>query len=460
MIKAKGVIIITENIITNILNLDERDIEKLETYQVGDVLYIDLVLKRKDIPCPACGSHSIKVKEYKAKEIKHSIFQFKKCVILYHARRYVCVECGKTFYEDNPFSKPGSIISNLTILNVLTELKETNSTFSSVARHNSLSLTKVQTIFDSYVDIPRQPLTEILCIDEVYTETSINNKYSCLILDFKTHRLLDIIKDRKKYTLLDYFEKIPKAEREKVEYIIMDMYETYRTVARRRLPNAKIAVDSFHVIKNYTELVDSVRKRIMKKYKKKDKEYYLLKKFNWLLLIDEPKENERRFNRRLNRYINYPELLECLLSISDELRKVYELKSEYLYINRDCTFENIERYLDAHLQTMKESSIPEVLRFRKTMNKWYEEIVTSFIVIDGRRLSNGIMESRNGIAKKVKNNANGYTNHKRYRNRCLYVMNKDIRPSLSESVPQIKMKGQKRGKYKIKSIRNNKNKKP
>ena len=165
-------------------------------------------------------------------------------------------------------------------------------------------------------------------------------------------------------------------------------------------------------------------------------------------MIDEPRENEAKYNRRLKRYINYPQLLELILSISEELRIAYNLKSEYLYLNRYSTYDNIKEKLDTHLERMKESGIPEIMKFRNTLNHWYDEIITSFILIEGRRLSNGIMESRNGIAKKIKNNANGYYNFKRYRNRCLYVMNKDSKPSLSKSENSIRMKGHKRGKYK------------
>ena len=266
LIQTKGVIIITDDIITDILNISQQDIQNAFSYQKEEVRFIDVTLKRKDSSCPVCGSSSLKVKEYKLRKINHSVFQFKKCIILYHARRFVCTQCGKTFYEACPFIESGSNISNLTILNVLNELKETSATFASVARHNSLSSTKVQEIFDAYVNIPRQPLTEILCIDEVYTETSTISKYSCLVLDFQNYRLLDVIHDRKKYTLLNYFEKIPKEERSRVQYVIMDMYETYRTVVKLCFPKTKIAVDSFHVLKNYTATLDTIRLRTLKRF--------------------------------------------------------------------------------------------------------------------------------------------------------------------------------------------------
>lgn len=444
----KGVIIITDEIITNLLNISQQEIQESFSYHKNNILYFEVTLKRKECFCPFCGSSTLKIKEYRLRKINHSAFQFQKCVILYHARRFQCTECRKTFYEPCAFTEQGSNTSHLTILNVLHELKETSATFASVARHNSMSPTKVQEIFDTYVDIPRQPLCEVICIDEVYTETSTVSKYSCLILDFLSYRLIDVIHDRKKYTLLNYFESIPKDERKRVRYFIMDMYETYRMVVRMRFPQAKIAVDSFHVLKNYTTVLDQVRLRILRRFNKKDDKYYLLKKFNWLLMIDEPRENEAKYNRRLKRYINYPQLLDLVLSISEELRDAYNLKSDYLYLNRYCTQENIRETLDNHLEKMKNSGISEIIKFRKTLNHWYEEIIVSFTYINGRRLSNGIMESRNGIAKKIKNNANGYYNFARYRNRCLYVMNKDSRPNLSKVKNTVRMKGQKRGKYK------------
>lgn len=201
---------ITNEIITEILSLPQDSINIFSSYRIEDTLFFSFSLKPKSHYCPNCGSFDANVKEYKERKINHSLLNNSKCVLHYYARRYVCKDCGKTYFEDNPFSGKGASISNLTILNVLKELKEPNATFTSVASHHNISVTQTQRIFDRFVQIPRQPLTTILCMDEVYTETSKKSKYSCLILDFQTTRLLDVIYDRKKYTLLNYFEKIPK----------------------------------------------------------------------------------------------------------------------------------------------------------------------------------------------------------------------------------------------------------
>nr|WP_270451525.1 transposase [Amedibacterium intestinale] len=65
--------------------------------------------------------------------------------------------------------------------------------------------------------------------------------------------------------------------------------------------------------------------------------------------------------------------------------------------------------------------------FANTMTRWKTEIINSFIVTNehGRKINSGIIENRNRTIKCIKHNSNGYTNWKRFRNRVLYVLNKD-----------------------------------
>lgn len=131
------------------------------------------------------------------------------------------------------------------------------------------------------------------------------------------------------------------------------MYKTYHTVVYKRLPNAKIAVDSFHVIKNFNQAVRNVRIRIMKRFDKKSNEYYILKKFSWLLEASDVRENRLKFNQRLRRYINYPQILDLILNISPELENAYKLKKEYAYFNRYTTYDEADKKLWAFIDEMK-----------------------------------------------------------------------------------------------------------
>jgi len=66
---------------------------------------------------------------------------------------------------------------------------------------------------------------------------------------------------------------------------------------------------------------------------------------------------------------------------------------------------------------------------------------------DGRRVSNGILESKNARIKIILKNANGYRNFDRLRTRIMYSLNKNSAPSLNDSSPSKRYELGKRGKY-------------
>ena len=72
----------------------------------------------------------------------------------------------------------------------------------------------------------------------------------------------------------------------------MDMWDGYIDVARKYFRNAKIVIDSFHVMENINRAMNKVRISVMQKYNKNtvdieenDPYYYLLKKYRYYFAI-------------------------------------------------------------------------------------------------------------------------------------------------------------------------------
>ena len=104
-------------------------------------------------------------------------------------------------------------------------------------------------MFDRYVDYVPGPMPDILSFDEKHINKSLtDNTYIFIILDFRKVKIQDIVYSRHKHKLEYYFSRIPIEEGQKVKYITMDMWEPYKDVSKRYFKNAKIAIDSFHVI--------------------------------------------------------------------------------------------------------------------------------------------------------------------------------------------------------------------
>ncbi|MEG0528634.1 MAG: ISL3 family transposase, partial [Longicatena sp.] len=441
-------------------------VESISITHKSDGLYACIKLQRKEHICPACDFKTSTVKGYSKKKILHSLTTHTPCFILYNARRMKCDACGKTFYEDNPFAYKNMKISFLTVFNVLNDLKKPTETFTSVGNRYRISDTTAAAIFDSHVFIPRRKLPKYINVDEVYAFSSDRSNYVCVFVDFLTGKTIDLLPTRRKEDLIKYFRLIPLEERKEVELVSMDMWETYRIVAKYVFPNARTVVDKFHLYQELHRRITTIRIAAMNrtKPKKLDKEkkqdvaekhaqeqatrnYYVLKKFNWLLFKNEDHKTliklndgseklmkildpnvEKKYNKALSSYCNYYDIYDMMLTIDPELEIAMNLKYKFDQFYKTATYENSKEQLEDLIIEFSSCGINELVNFANTLKRWKKEIINSFIIIDKdskRKMNNGIIENRNKIIKQIKHNSNGYRNWSRFRTRALYVLNDD-----------------------------------
>ena len=214
------------------------------------------------------------------------------------------------------FAMPGRRISKYTILHVMNMLKDPRVTFAMAAKEASVSVTTAEHIFDAHAGISSMPLPAILCMDEVYAVKYHQKVYACVLADFKSSQVYDLLPDRIKYTLAKYFSSISRDTRKTVKYVSMDMWDTYRDIASVYLPDAKICVDSFHVIKHLHSNFDRLRIDLMNQCEYGSNAYFLLKKWSWLLVSDNVNlDNNRLYNKRFHTRLNRRDLRDMLFGL-------------------------------------------------------------------------------------------------------------------------------------------------
>lgn len=422
--------------IINILNLEQIDInlEKSSFVKIDDCLIASIVLNKKNtVICDYCGSSSTVIKDYVCKNITHSISTDKPCIIKYKARRFKCKDCGSTFYEINPFTPNNEKTSYYTDALVLEKLKSHTATYSSIARDLNISIQAVINIFDRYIHPTSPELSSVICMDEIYTNKLTSKKYCFVVMNFFTGELINIYPSRLKLDLINYFSKISIKELDKVEYIVIDMWETYNELAKRMFPSAKVAVDSFHVITHLNTAMDLIRLEIMRNFDKGHSKlenaemyYYMLKKFHYFFTksFDKIYDGNINVNKIKAKWDKY-EIRKYLLSIDELLEKAYYLKERYIEFNLTAKYETCDEELDNLISNFIEFPHDAFYQFGKLLKHWREQIKNSFIKINGKRLSNGKMEGCNSRLKCLIKNANGFTNFDRFKRRCLYVINKE-----------------------------------
>lgn len=292
--------------ITDMLNIESNKIDSPN----GD-LNLRITLVSEVTCCPYCKG-KVKSHGYYDRKLIHSTFINRKCIITYRQRRYLCKPCEFAFHEKNPFSNLNENMTYETIINILEDLKYVESTYTAVARRHNVTVTQVIRIFDKYVDIPRKELPEVLSIDEHYFPTSsYDSTYMCILMDFKDGTIIDVLPDRRKNYLSSYFGKIKNktlddktyiSELNNVKYVSIDLWDSYKEIAKIYFPKAIICADPFHVLEHLTKCFRTVRLKCRRNTEDENLQY-LLTRFKFIFATDTDLDNKGRYNKRFKRIL-------------------------------------------------------------------------------------------------------------------------------------------------------------
>jgi len=294
------------DITTKLLGIEDDTINILSIKTHGK--FKDIVVERTLEPqyCPFCQFRMYS-KGCRERTVNHPILQdgFALRIIL-KQRRFKCqnTECGYLMQESFSFVEKRKRNTNATDLMIVNAFRDYNSSVKQIAKRFNVSDTYAYYTFLRYVDMKRRSMPEALCIDEVYLGISKNKKYALVLQDFQNNEPVDLVISRRESDTNPYFSGIPIKERNRVKYLITDMYAPYAAYIEKYFYHAVHVVDSFHVIalinrkfNNYIlAILREVNDRDRKEYYERldkfhityefehSKEYYLLKKYRWLLL--------------------------------------------------------------------------------------------------------------------------------------------------------------------------------
>lgn len=383
------------------------------------IFFVDLFPNQRT--CPECGYTHCKIKEYKTKTIRSLNTGPNKTLIEYRLPRYVCPKCRKTYTHDISLSNYKTL-SKQALDSIIKDFSEML-TFSQIAKKYNLSITEVITLFDKFCPNVKRGLEEAICIDEFSNTKKSEDKYACIIVGFKSHKIIDIIKNRTLPYLKEYMAKIPLSHRDKVKYIITDMYDGYITIAKLYFHNAIIAIDPFHYMEYLTKAVQNIRRKLI------DSNEYLVDAAwmgkHWRLLTERisnyPKTNMTLMSGQT---ISYEDRVAQFVKQDNDLQYAYLTLQNFYAILKNKDYEYAKTYIPFFIKSLIESGIYDLIQCGYTWQRYESYIINSFIRIDGKRLSNGPVEGLNSRVKTLKKIYNGYKNKDRFYKRIILIVNK------------------------------------
>jgi transposase len=74
-------------------------------------------------------------------------------------------------------------------------------------------------------------------------------------------RVLAMLPDRTKATLVDWLQQIPSAISRQIRTVCTDMWEAYVVAVQETLPKARIVIDRYHIATHDHDCADTLRKQ-------------------------------------------------------------------------------------------------------------------------------------------------------------------------------------------------------
>lgn len=328
-------------------------------------------------------------------------------------QRYLCKNCNKRFTSTTNIVDYRCHISNNTKFAIINYSKKIiPNTY--IADYLNISNMSVQRMIDRVYDdekLYKHYLPECLCIDEF---TAMKKTMAFNICDAKTGKTIDLVLDRTLNKLIKYFSYYLEDVRDKVKFVVMDMYKPYITLINESFKNAKIIIDMFHIVQLISKSLNKTRIQAMRL----DKTNYRKMKRYWRLLL------KPRFDLDCSCWKKYTcfkdlmtevDIVNYILEQNKELNATYNLYQSLLYslqtkdyqlfeniINKD--YENISNYMITSINTLRE--------FKEYIKNTLEQ-----------PYSNGVMERNNNTCKLIKRVAFGFRNFKNLKARIMIATN-------------------------------------
>lgn len=474
------------NDIIDFLGLNDNKIVVKDFFIQNDTKVIVLEKVLEPVYCPLC-SFKMYSRGIHVRKIKHPVLQDGYKVLLHERqRRWKCtnIECNYEYNDSFSFVGKYKQVTNLIPYAICFAMKDLSLSAKCIAERFNVSDTTVHNYFMQYVDVPRLPLPEIISIDEVYLNVDNKHKYALVIMNFETKEIIDILPSRLQEETNKYFLSIPLEERNKVKYLVTDMYNPYLQYPYSYFHQSQSVIDSFHVLSWLTNKLNLYINHVKKRYQERDKkelaeknyltnrdwqttidskEVYILKNYKWVLLKNQENiqyTTHPHYISRLSCYLDTYQLEERFFALDKHFKPLRDLKELYVSFNSRNLGKEDQAAIELQelIEVYKKSNESIYMDFADLLQKYYDPIVRSFKIIKAqddrgneiiRRISNGPMESFNRKPKDLKRNSRGFSNFEYTRLRILWSERENT-PILASPKPLnevIPNSGRKRGTY-------------
>ena len=338
-------------------------------------------------------------------------------LLILDKQRFLCKNCNKTFTASTDVVDYHKQISNDTNLNIKLELMQKGSE-KDIAKRNNVSSNHVNRILHQISEDKLVKnngiLPTVMGIDEFNATKDTISKMAFIIVNQDNRNIFDINNSRLSIDIEKYFKRYSKQERDKVQFITMDLYKPYYNLMSKLFRNAILIADRYHIVIQARNALDNTR---IKLCNKNNPNYKKLKKY-WKLILKKESEldNENKiYNKHFKKEMSQKDIVTYLINTNEKLYNDYQI---YQGIEKAINSKDKQLFLNIVNNNINNKYISkkmkQALKTYKNMEKY---ICNSF----DYEYSNGIVEGINNVVKQIKHAACGYKKFNHLKARVMLI---------------------------------------
>jgi len=354
---------------------------------------VDIVPDKRFHPrCYQCRSPSLKIHSQEERVIRDLNFASTWVWLHCQYRKVFCPSCKRILTEDLELFTPYQRVTKRLACYIYQLCKVL--TVKEVADHLGLNWKTVrkidkQFLEEEYGKTDYQGL-RILAVDEIAIRKG--HRYLTIVLDYLSGRVVWVGKHRRASTLMAFFNKMSKKQKDELEAIVMDMWDPYILAVQKKVPHVKIVFDLFHVVSQFSRVIDKVRNAEYRKASKENKEVF--KGARYLLLKNRSNVRRTKDREQLKQLLELNEVINTVLILKDKLKHIWSYKS------RTWATKAIEEWCALARCTEH----PSVQKFADTLERYSYGILNHC----DYPIHTGKLEGVNNKIKVIKRKAYGY----------------------------------------------------
>ena len=380
--------------ITSLLNVDGFELE-----DISGLDPITFKLRYLQPPtCPHCFGFELRLKDTFYRRIRHESFGRRKVYLYLRTRKFHCNGCGRYFNERFPGILPRRRSTEAFRREVF-EKHNDGICQKLLAERLGIGQATIERWYHSLLELKltrsqNDPCPRILGIDEHFFTRK--QGYATTLCDLAHHKIYDVVLGRSEKAVAPSFEKLP--DKRKVRVVVMDLSETYRSIARKYFPNAQIVADRFHVIRLAN--------------------HHFLKVWNSIDPLGRKNRGLLSLMRRHRHNLQPPQKLKLqdYFSRFPALASIWDFKQKLcsLLLVKQINQRRAKKLIPFFLyytQQLLDSPFESLQTLGKTLLSWDKEIVSMWRFTK----SNGITEGFHNKMELISRRAYGFRNFQNYR---------------------------------------------